>query len=208
MTDNSQLYQSWAKKAADLYGVPFQAFDTLLQSESGYKMVPNAQGSGAFGIAQLMPDTAKSLGVNINNPMQNIYGGAQYFSQMLKQSGGNIGDAILKYKGYSDLIKGYSDKTNQQTILNAGGKLPDNISPAQTTTQKSFWQQLLENFGNGTSAAQITNDGNVVNPGNAAANSVTNTTSDFIVKYGWAIFLGILALILFLFGIKGLSDGK
>ena len=43
-------------------------------------------GAGAIGIAQLMPDTAASLGVNPYNEEDNIYGGVAYLGQMLSRS--------------------------------------------------------------------------------------------------------------------------
>jgi soluble lytic murein transglycosylase-like protein len=42
--------------------------------------------AGARGLMQLMPSTARSLGVaDVNNPMQNLLGGARYLAQLLQR---------------------------------------------------------------------------------------------------------------------------
>jgi soluble lytic murein transglycosylase-like protein len=54
----------------------------IFKQESGFSM--NALSSqGAIGIAQLMPDTATSLGVNPYDPLQNIDGGIHYLRLQL-----------------------------------------------------------------------------------------------------------------------------
>ena len=57
-------------------------FQALIRVESAYN--PSAVSpKGATGLAQLMPATAQSLGVDINDPMQNLDGGARYLLDQL-----------------------------------------------------------------------------------------------------------------------------
>ena len=57
-------------------------FQALIRVESAYN--PSAVSpKGATGLAQLMPATARSLGVDINDPMQNLDGGARYLLDQL-----------------------------------------------------------------------------------------------------------------------------
>lgn len=70
-------YLELAKDAARRHGVPEDLFLRLVQQESGWN--PGARShKGAIGLAQLMPATAQSLGVDPKNPRQNLEGGARY----------------------------------------------------------------------------------------------------------------------------------
>lgn len=73
-------YLSVAKDAARRHGVPVDLFLRLVQQESGWN--PNARShKGAYGLAQLMPATARTLGVDREDPAENLDGGAKYLKQ-------------------------------------------------------------------------------------------------------------------------------
>jgi len=74
------VYKPMAEAAARKYGIPVDLFNRLVQQESNWN--PKAKShAGAIGLAQLMPFTAKSLGVNPHDPRQNLEGGARYLKQ-------------------------------------------------------------------------------------------------------------------------------
>jgi hypothetical protein len=75
-----------AREAAAQYNLPVDVFLRLIQQESGFDPAAVSR-KGAIGPAQLMPDTAKELGVNPNNVRENIFGGAKYLSQQLSRFG-------------------------------------------------------------------------------------------------------------------------
>lgn len=52
---------------------------------------------GAMGLAQLMPATARDLGVNPADPIANLNGGARYLRQLLDQFDGNVEKALAAY---------------------------------------------------------------------------------------------------------------
>ena len=100
-------YIELAKEKANKYGIPADLFLRLVKQESGWR--PEVTSSaGAYGLAQLMPGTAKELGVDPRIPEQNLEGGAKYLSQQYSRFGSwplalaayNAGPgAVSKYNG-------------------------------------------------------------------------------------------------------------
>lgn len=79
-------YLQVAKDLARKHGIPEDLFLRLVQQESGWN--PSAVSpKGATGLAQLMPATAKKLGVDIDDPHQNLEGGARYLKMMYDKFG-------------------------------------------------------------------------------------------------------------------------
>jgi soluble lytic murein transglycosylase-like protein len=79
-------YLGHARDAARRHAVPEDLFLRLVQQESGWN--PGAiSPKGATGLAQLMPDTARLLGVDIADPVQNLDGGARYLRMMYDRFG-------------------------------------------------------------------------------------------------------------------------
>lgn len=75
-----------ARAAARKRDVPEDLFLRLVQRESGWN--PRAVSvKGARGLAQLMPETARLLGVDPRDPVQNLDGGARYLRQMYERFG-------------------------------------------------------------------------------------------------------------------------
>ena len=79
-------YLEVAKAAARKHGVPEDLFLRLVQQESGWNPVAVSV-KGATGLAQLMPETAKHLGVDINVAEENLEGGARYLRMMYDKFG-------------------------------------------------------------------------------------------------------------------------
>jgi soluble lytic murein transglycosylase-like protein len=94
-------------KAANRYEVDPAIIKAIIMAESGYN--PNAVSkSGAIGLMQLMPTTARELGVDdIFNPEQNINAGVRYFKQMLKRFDGNTALALAAYNAGSAKVRKY-----------------------------------------------------------------------------------------------------
>nr|MDJ0823074.1 lytic transglycosylase domain-containing protein [Paracoccaceae bacterium] len=80
------IYADMARAAARRNGVPEDLFLRLVNQESRFK--PKALShKGAIGLAQLMPATARSLGVNPHDPQENLDGGARYLKMMYRKFG-------------------------------------------------------------------------------------------------------------------------
>lgn len=73
-------YLPMAQAAARRHGIPEDLFLRLVQQESGWNPTARSH-AGAIGLAQLMPFTARKLGVNPHDPKQNLEGGARYLRQ-------------------------------------------------------------------------------------------------------------------------------
>ncbi len=80
------LYLETAKAAARRYNVPEDLFLRLIQQESGWNPMAKSP-KGATGLAQLMPGTADLLGVDIDDPEDNLEGGARYLRMMYDKFG-------------------------------------------------------------------------------------------------------------------------
>lgn len=79
-------YLPAARAAAQRHGIPEDLFLRLVHQESRWN--PGAVSpAGARGLAQLMPDTASLLGVNPDDPEQNLDGGARYLRMMYDRFG-------------------------------------------------------------------------------------------------------------------------
>ncbi len=79
-------YADMARAAARQHGVPEDLFLRLVNQESRFN--PKARShKGAIGLAQLMPGTAKQLGVDPHDPRQNLEGGARYLKQQYRKFG-------------------------------------------------------------------------------------------------------------------------
>ncbi|WP_200410753.1 transglycosylase SLT domain-containing protein, partial [Komagataeibacter oboediens] len=93
--------QAAGADAAQRYGLDQAHYLALLRAEhGGYN---NVSGAGAFGPAQLMPATARSLGVadSVNAPgydwRRNLDAGARYYRQLLDQAHGDYAVADASY---------------------------------------------------------------------------------------------------------------
>lgn len=100
-------YLSVAKEVARRHRVPENLFLRLVQQESGWRADARSH-KGAIGLAQLMPHTARILGVNPHDPQQNLEGGARYLAEQYRSFGSwrlalaayNAGPgAVQKYGG-------------------------------------------------------------------------------------------------------------
>ena len=89
----------WRERVAQLaakYDISPALLEAVVWQESRWNELAVSP-VGARGLAQLMPGTAKQMGVNANDPMANLEGGARYLRMQLDAFGGNIEKALAAY---------------------------------------------------------------------------------------------------------------
>jgi soluble lytic murein transglycosylase-like protein len=102
----SDAFAAAVRTAAMRYNVPESLIYSVMEQESG--MNPRALSSaGAIGLMQLMPETARALGVDPWDPVQNIDGGTRYLAQLLKQFDGDVRLALAAYNAGPEAVRRY-----------------------------------------------------------------------------------------------------
>ena len=164
-------YRALAFNAATRYGIPPDLFAKVVGVESNWK--PQAVSpKGAYGLGQLMPGTAKELGVDPTDPVQNIDGSARYLKQQYDKFGSwplalaayNAGpNNVKKYGGvppfketreYLQKIwgNGHPTELGLQDAQAQAGKMAQGVdnmgllSPPDTTPQEPEEKGLLGGF--------------------------------------------------------------
>ncbi len=89
-------YAPLINAAAQQYGISPALVEAVMWQESRYnhRAVSSA---GAIGLMQLMPGTARNLGVNPHDPWQNVFGGAAYLRKQLDLFNNNLPFALAAY---------------------------------------------------------------------------------------------------------------
>ena len=108
-------YDGLILKYAEKYGVDALLIKAVIRQESRFN--PNATSSaGAKGLMQLMPGTAKEMGVtDVTNPEQNIEGGVKYLKKMLDKFNGNVELALAGYNAGAARVKNGQIPQNGET---------------------------------------------------------------------------------------------
>jgi soluble lytic murein transglycosylase-like protein len=89
-----------AGQAAKKYKLPDGFVEGVMKAESGFQL--NAVSpKGAIGLMQLMPETARQLGVDPHDPHQNADGGAQYLRDLLAKYENDPNQVLLALAAYN-----------------------------------------------------------------------------------------------------------
>lgn len=96
-----------ADAAADKYGLPRKLVHSVIKAESAFQ--PKAVSpKGAVGLMQLMPGTSAMLGVDANDPVQNVDAGARYLRDLLLKYDGKLWHALAAYNAGPGAVEKYN----------------------------------------------------------------------------------------------------
>lgn len=101
-------FKELANEAGSKFGVDPNLLQAVIHQESGGN--PNAKSvAGAMGLMQLMPETARNLGVTDPfDARQNVFAGTQYLKGLLEQFGGNISLGLAAYNAGSNAVRRFN----------------------------------------------------------------------------------------------------
>jgi len=101
--DVEEIIETYANK----YNIDSNFIKAIIKQESGFNVNATSK-KGAMGLMQLMPQTAKSLGVfDAYNPYQNIEGGVKHLKNLLDKYDNNKELALAAYNAGSGAVQRY-----------------------------------------------------------------------------------------------------
>jgi soluble lytic murein transglycosylase-like protein len=120
--------QALISKVAIEQGIDERLLKAVVQAESDFNP-DEVSHTGAMGLMQLMPDTARELGVvDPFNPYQNLTGGSKYLKQMLTRFNGDTSLALAAYNAGPGAVKRAGGIPNIAETKNYVSKILGNLN--------------------------------------------------------------------------------
>jgi soluble lytic murein transglycosylase-like protein len=109
MQQRADSYAPLIRKYASQHGLSPELVSAVMRVESCYDRHAVSR-SGARGLMQLMPDTARHLGVvDSFDPDQNIEAGVRFLAQLFRRFGSNVRLALAAYNAGPEAVNAYND---------------------------------------------------------------------------------------------------
>ncbi|MDR1577865.1 MAG: lytic transglycosylase domain-containing protein [Deltaproteobacteria bacterium] len=113
---NHEKIDAIINNVAEAIGLDPSLIKAVVKTESNFNQKAVSR-AGAQGLMQLMPGTAKEMGVEDPfNPLDNVWGGARYLKKMLDRQGGDLNQALAAYNwGPGNLARHGADRLPGET---------------------------------------------------------------------------------------------
>lgn len=140
MPAGAAKYDAIFEEASRTYGVSKSLLIAVAKAESNFN--PNdVSHAGASGIMQLMPGTAKSLGVkNVFDPYENIMGGAKLLRDNIK-SFGSVPLALAAYNAGPGAVKKYNGVPPYKETQNYVKKIMTDLGDSAYNVKSNYFGQ-------------------------------------------------------------------
>ena len=97
LAERMELYAPYIAEASEKYQIPASFIRAVIRVESSFQYKAES-GAGAQGLMQLMPKTARAMGVNDSfDPRQNIMGGTRFLRRLANKYDGDMVKVLSAY---------------------------------------------------------------------------------------------------------------
>lgn len=144
LTEAQSRYDALIQQYANQHGVSPDLVRAVIQAESGFN--PRAiSRKGAMGLMQLMPATARDLGVNNPfHPEQNIRGGTRYLAMLLARYNQDVHLALAAYNAGPGSVERYGAVPPYRETQNYVKKITGSTKAAAPNPTIYKWMDLVD----------------------------------------------------------------
>jgi soluble lytic murein transglycosylase-like protein len=100
------MFDAFIEQSAAVHNIDASIVRAMIDTESAFNPIARSR-AGAIGLMQLMPTTARELGVNPHEPAQNIEGGVRYFAEQMRTFG-RVDLALVAYNAGPAFARRYA----------------------------------------------------------------------------------------------------